>query len=106
MASVWKLLALFAMLFMPLGMSSAPAAAPSHAPSASRPAGHCPDQGSGHGSKDRLADCTMACAAALPAIDAPAGEQLLFVSDTGTTTVVEALKGREPDIATPPPKLA
>ena len=106
MASVWKLLALVAMLFMPFGMSSAPAAAPGHAPSASMPAEHCPDQGSSRGSKDRLADCTMACAAALPAVDAPAGEQLLFASGTATTTVVEALQGREPDIATPPPKLA
>ena len=105
MASVWKLLALVAMLFMPLGMSGAQAAAQAHAPAAGMPAEHCPDQGSDQNGKARMTECTMACAAALPAFDAPAGKQLMFVSNTASTTAVDSLHGLEPEIATPPPKL-
>lgn len=103
MATLWKLFALVALMFMPLGMSSGQAA-PSHEAAAGMPMEHCPDQGSGHDGKDRLANCTMACAAALPAVDAPADETLPFHSDPGSPSVVAALHGLHLDIATPPPK--
>ena len=103
MATLWKFLALVALMFMPLGMSTAQAA-PNHDAAAEMPVEHCPDQGSGHDGKDRLASCTMACAAALPAVDAPADETLPFHSAPRSPSVVAALHGLHLDIATPPPK--
>ena len=62
---VAKLLVLLAVLLMPLGMTSAAASA-SHHEMASMPMGHCPIRDS----RDLKsgAECTMVCAAALPAL--------------------------------------
>lgn len=104
MAFIWKLLALVAVMFMPLGMSSASASVPAHAAMANMPMEHCPDQNSGHHGKGGLQDCTMACAAALPAVDAPSVEPLPFGPESTAATSVKALHGLHPEIATPPPK--
>ena len=106
MTLVWKLLVLVAVLLMPLGMNSARAGTPDHAASVDMPMGHCPDQGSKHESQSGIAACTMACAAALPALGASAGDALALVPTWVLPSAVAALHGLHPDIATPPPKLA
>ena len=69
MAFAWKLLTLVAVLLMPIAMTAAPASATVHHQGASMPMQHCPEQGSKHESKSAFAECTMACASALPAAD-------------------------------------
>jgi hypothetical protein len=102
---VGKLLVLMAMLLMPLGMSAAPAAAVAHhAASASMPMGHCPDQNTGDDMKSGVAECTMACAAALPAIDPPGQQRLLIACQPVEQSAAEPLHGLHPETATPPPK--
>jgi hypothetical protein len=99
-----KLLVLLAVLLMPLGMSAAPAAAAHHTPSASMPMQHCPEQAPSHNSKGGFAECTMACSAALPAVDLPKEEQLPVSCAPIAPTVAQMLDGLHPDTATPPPK--
>ena len=103
---LWRLILLLAVLMMPFGMAAAPASIPNHAIEADMSMGHCLDQGSGHGSKHGLAECTMACAAALPAIDARMHYPLLIVSEHILPGTSEPLRGLHPRIATPPPRLA
>ena len=108
MAFLWKLLVLIAVLLMPFGMSAAPAASSAHhAPATSMPMGHCLDQGSGHdGMKGGIAECTMACAAALPAVVRPADYSLKLVPELTFAAASPSLNGLHPDTATPPPKLS
>jgi hypothetical protein len=105
MVTLSKLLLLVVMLFMPFGMSSV-AAASHHAPAASMPMQHCPEQGSKHDSKGGFAECTMACAAALPAADSRADGSPLIVTASIVPGVLQALHGLHPDTATPPPKVS
>lgn len=106
MALVWKLLVIMAVLLMPLGMSSAGAAAPDHATMAGMPMGHCPEQSPNHETRGGIAACSMACAAALPAMDVVTDELRALSVESGLSRAVEALHGRHPEIATPPPKLS
>lgn len=107
MAFLWKLLVLIAVLVMPFGMSAAPASSAHHAPATSMPMGHCPDQSSGHDSmKGGIAECTMACAGALPAAVRSAGYRLKPVAELRFATASRSLHGLDPDTATPPPKLS
>lgn len=104
MASLWKLLMLAALLFMPLGMAPASAVAP-HAPEmAGMAMGHCPDPAQGHDRKSGFAECTMACAAALPALEKPQGERLLILCEPAPAYRAQQLNGIHPETATPPPK--
>jgi hypothetical protein len=96
-----KLLVLVAVLLLPFGMH--PGAAMHH-DMASMPMGHCPDQGSHHETKGGIAECTMACAGALPAADIAAHRPLLIVCEPIQPAVAHRLSGRHPDTATPPPK--
>lgn len=98
----WRLIVLIAVLMMPFGMAQAPASPLE----AGMSMGHCVDQGSGQGSKHGLAECTMACAAALPALDARVDHPLLIVSEHVLSGTSEPLHGLHPRIATPPPRLA
>ena len=104
MPTVWKLVLLFAVLLMPLGMQPAAAAPATHHDMASMPMGHCPDQGSHHDMKGGIAECTMACAGALPATELSAREPLLTVREPVQPAAAPRLSGLHPDIATPPPK--
>ena len=104
MASLWKLLTLLAVLLMPFGMSSAHATAEHHGPTASMPMEHCPDQGSKPDQKGGIAECTMACASALPAVTPAPGEVMTFTPLVCSARLVETLHGLNPEIATPPPK--
>lgn len=99
-----KLGLLLAVLLMPLGM--APAAATSHHSMAAMMSGHCPDQApANHVKGDGIADCAMACAAALPAADAAPESAPLSLADTPLLAVaVERLHGLHPETATPPPR--
>ena len=100
--SAWKLLTLLAVLLMPFGMAPATAAS-HHTPTAGMPMQNCPE-GSTHQSKGGFAECTMACAAALPAADAHAGEPLQIITASIAHGAQHALHGLHPDTATPPPK--
>lgn len=103
MGTLRKLLALIAVLLLPLGMQPA-AAAPTVHHAASMPMSHCPDQGSKAGTKGAFAECTMACSAALPAADLVGHQPLLIVREPPRPVAVEPLHGRHPDTATPPPR--
>ena len=99
-----KLLALLAMMLLPLGMT--PAATATHHEMASMPMQHCPEQGSEHQPKTAFAVCTMACSAALPALDRCAAEPLPIVRERVRPALAQHLSDLHPDIATPPPKHA
>ena len=101
---VAKLLVLIAILVMPLGMATAAAPAHEGHNEAAMAMEHCPDKAPAKETKSGFAACTMACAAALPAVDRP-GENLFFVGhESSPTPRVTSLQGIHPDIETPPPK--
>jgi hypothetical protein len=103
LAKVWKLITLLALLLMPFGMTAAPASA-HQSMAAGMPTEHCPDQGSNHGAKGGFAECTMACAAALPTADFASQGPLLIVCQPIQPAAALQLHGLHPDTATPPPK--
>jgi hypothetical protein len=103
MPTLWRSILLIAVLLMPLGMAPA-AAVPHHAMAMDMPMGHCPDQGPHHDMKGGIAECTMACAGALPAADLADHQPLLITSEPVLLTTADALDGLHPETATPPPK--
>ena len=107
MTLLCRMLALVAVLLMPFGMTAAAeASSSSHHAMAGMPMGHCPDQESQPESKAGIAACTMACSAALPAIE-PAQPQRDHVEQLpAEAETVHALAGLHPDAADPPPKRA
>jgi hypothetical protein len=104
MPLIWKLLALLAVLLMPLGMQPAVAAPARH--HAALPMQHCPEQTPGHDVKGGLAECTMACSAALPAADLASEQPGLLPCVPTEAAAAAVLHGRHPDPATPPPRLS
>ena len=102
---VCKLLVLVAVLMMPLGMVSA-VGGPHHQQMAGMPMQHHPDQGSRSESKSGLGECTMACSAALPAMEAVRHVPLLRASDPLQSAAAQRLHGLHPETAVPPPKLS
>jgi hypothetical protein len=104
MPTMWKLVLLFAVLLMPLGMQPAAAVPATQHDVASMPMGHCPDRGSHHDMKGGIAECMMACAGALPATELAAREPLLIGCEPVQPAAALRLSGVHPDIATPPPK--
>jgi hypothetical protein len=103
MRAALKLLALLAVLLMPFGMVPA-AAASHHAQMTSMPMQHCPEQGSKHDSKGAFAECTMACSAALPALDQSRPLSVPIVCERVRPSLAQQLSDLHPEIATPPPK--
>jgi hypothetical protein len=101
MAFAWKLLALIAVLLIPLGMAPA-AASPVHGHVA-MPMEHCPDQApkKTHGTS---VECTMVCAAALPAVAASHMAPPLFAERLAQPAPTARLHGLHPETATPPPR--
>jgi hypothetical protein len=99
-----RFLTLLLVLIMPFGMSAAPARAPHHRMAVDMPMGHCPDQAPAHDMKGGIAACAMACAAALPAGDAGAGDSPLIVSEPIQSSAEQQLHGVHPETATPPPR--
>ena len=100
-SAVLRLLALIALVLMPLSMASATVSAQ---PNASAPASHCDDHQ--RPSKAPAAP-QMHCpgCAALPAIDAPAPVAELDPETPLHIALAALLSGIEPDTATPPPKI-
>jgi hypothetical protein len=96
---VAKLLTLIAVLLMPLGMTTAQ----HHASAATMSTEHCPDEGMPD-AKGGIAQCTMACAAALPAMDSTAGAAVTIICTPEVPAAALRLHGVRPDTATPPPK--
>ncbi|HET8534865.1 MAG TPA: hypothetical protein VFL74_04885 [Sphingomicrobium sp.] len=103
---VVRLISLVAVLLMPLGMSPAPAAAAQLHHGASMPMQHCPEQGMKHQSKAAFAECTMACASALPAVDRAQEQAIAYAPPLVAAVPVLALDSLHPETATPPPKIA
>jgi hypothetical protein len=101
-----RLLVLVAVLLMPFGMTPASASMAHEQMTAGMPMGHCPDQTPSHDGKSGFAECTMACAAALPAIDRQADEQHLIAHEPLQPLAVQRLQGLHPETATPPPRSA
>jgi hypothetical protein len=103
-----KLLVLFAVLLMPLGMTPAAAAAasssPHHGPMASMPMQHCPEQAPKHTGKAGFVECTMACSAALPAADLSGHASPVIACSPVQPCLADRLHGLHPETATPPPK--
>jgi hypothetical protein len=98
-----KLLVALSVLLMPFGMveASATAAQPRH-----MAMNHCPEQRSSDHGKATASECTMACSAALPAVDQSVEEPPLFVSSSPRPALARALHGILLEIATPPPRIA
>ena len=99
-----RLMVLVAVLLMPLGMSPAAAAPVHHEMAAGMPMGHCPDQAPGHDKKSGFGECTMACAAALPAIEAPAAGLPIIPPELPRLASIGRLHGLHPETAIPPPR--
>lgn len=98
-----QLLVLVAVLLMPFGMSASPAAE-HHSAAAETPMGHCSGQAPSPAMKGGIADCTMACAAALPAVDLGPAMLPATVHVAIEPGGAERLEGIHPEIATPPPR--
>jgi hypothetical protein len=94
---------LLAVLLMPLAMIPA-AAAPAHHEIASMQMGHCPDQAPRHDMKGGIAECTMACAGALPAADLAAHDPPAVISERLIRMSAHRLQGLHPESEPPPPK--
>lgn len=106
MAVFWKLLALIAVVLMPLGMSAAPASAMQHSMTARSPAQHCPGQAPKHDGKGAFGECTMGCSAALPAANLQTEKLILIAPATALPGTQRAMQGLHPDTETPPPRLS
>jgi hypothetical protein len=105
MGIVGRLLVLFAVLLMPLGME--PAAAANHYATMTGAAmEHCPGQSGNRQHNDGLAMCSMPCASALPAQEMVSHAMPIRSPQLVIPMAGHALHGIQPEIATPPPKLA
>ena len=97
---------MLAILLMPLSMTPSAASQAHHMMAAGAPMEHCPDQAPGHDANGALAQCTMACAAAVPATSASAEEPRLVAAEIAKPGLTQRLHGLHPETATPPPKVA
>jgi hypothetical protein len=107
-AAVLRLLALVALVLMPLGMAGAPAIAqqmPMDHAAMAMGGGHCDEQPEQDKAPASKMDCAAMCTA-LPAADAPAPAPRLKLAAPLTITIVVPFAGIEPEIATPPPRQA
>jgi hypothetical protein len=103
---ILRLLSLVAVLILPLGMAAAPAATHHAEMGMSMPMSHCADEHSKGGSKGLLAECTMACSAALPAVDLAPLKIVPLSRSASQPSATATLSGIELEIATPPPRLS
>jgi hypothetical protein len=100
-----RLVLLVAVLLMPLGMTPAAANGGGDRMAAGMIMGHCDGQRTTHHPKAGFAECTMACAAALPAIGTRSVDDPPPIARTLIRPLAAAvLRGLHPDTATPPPK--
>jgi hypothetical protein len=101
-----RLLLVVAVLLMPFGMAPASAVSTHDRGDTAMAMGHCPDGSQDHRSKAGIAECTMACAAALPVIVGAADEPMLVHPDRVAPPLAHRLHGLHPETATPPPRLS
>jgi hypothetical protein len=102
---VSSLIVLLAVLIMPFGMPAAAHVSPQNRAEVGMAMSHCPDQDTRHDGKGAIAECAMACSAALPASPQsmhPA--QLLIACDPARPQLAPRLTDLHPETATPPPK--
>ena len=104
-SALFRLLALIALVLMPLGMGTAPAlAAPGQHSMMMAGSGHCDEQQDRNSAPaQEQMDCTAACTA-LPASSAPVLAPALKPTAPRMTGVDTIFTGIEPEIAPPPPK--
>jgi hypothetical protein len=99
-----RIFLLLSVLTMPLGMAPA-ATAQTETSAHAMPMGHCDQQRqSRHDMKGGLADCTMACSAALPAVETAREGPVLIASSPVRPIAAQVLRGLTPDTADPPPR--
>jgi len=104
LSAVLRLIAIIAVLLMPLEMAPIAAnQAPHHEMSMAMQ--HCPEPGGKH-HKAAFAECTMACSAALPAAEFARDEIVPGACEPVAATTQPVLNGLHPETATPPPKVA
>lgn len=103
-ARLTKLLILFAVLLMPLGMINGGPAMASGVSTA--PAGHC-EQMPEHRQEqpDRLADCAVTCAA-IPSRRDDLQGRILVLAQPRVAALTEILHGLGPEAAIPPPRFS
>jgi hypothetical protein len=101
-----RLLSLIAIMLMPFGMSAATAAPVHHEHAGAMSMQHCPEPNQAPAGKGALADCAMACAAALPAQDLTPTDAPPTLRSPVEPTFIPALSGIEMELATPPPRLS
>jgi hypothetical protein len=94
-------LLLLAVLLMPFGMTPATAGADDGPAAAMR---HCSERGGAHHGKGGIAECTMACAAALPACIAHPAEPSKIAPSQHALAPIKVLGDIRPDTRTPPPR--
>lgn len=105
-SAVIRLLALFALVLMPLGMAGAPAlAAPNHHMMKMSESGHCDEQqDQDQAPASKKMDCAAACTA-LPATGTAGPAAGLKPKAPRTIAFVAPFSGIVLEIATPPPRL-
>ncbi len=103
-AAVLRLLALIALVLMPIGMASVPAAASAMPADHTMAAGHCEGQPGSEEAPAATMDCTAMCAA-IPAREPVAKAPLFQRTALRTIVFAFAFEGIVPETATPPPKL-
>ncbi len=99
--AIAKYLLLLAILLMPFGMTPASASAADSSAATMR---HCEDQRAAHHGKNGIAQCTMACAAALPASLARSVDLPEIAPSLHAHISIALLNSVQPDTATPPPR--
>lgn len=100
---IGRLVVLMAVLLMPFGMANAGATHSMHAV-AQMPMHHSPISHSSLDPAAGLGECTMACSAALPAIDRSYDPPQHPAAAPAEAALVASLQGIVPQTATPPPK--
>ncbi len=103
-SAAFRLIAIVAVLLMPLGMAPSAANQASHH-GMGMAMQHCPEP-AGKYHKDAFAECTMACSAALPAAEFARDEVAPASCELAAPTAQPVLHGLHPETATPPPKIA
>lgn len=105
-SAVFRLVALIALVLMPLGMGAAPAlAAPDHHEMMTAGPGHCDEQQDQDKAPASKMDCAAMCTA-LPAGNASSVTPAMKPVTPRTIALASPFTGIEPEIATPPPKQA
>jgi hypothetical protein len=99
-----RMMLLFSVLLMPLGMAPATGAGHARQVMAAMPMGHCDEGSPKHGMKGGFAECTMACSAALPAAERPNDASPPVGCAPVLPIAAQVLHGIHPETATPPPR--